>query len=71
MQNLKSSSLGGAISNLPFVLEGVSSIEVVISVGRGVLAVIVVSVVVSLIDKRPSAEVEKIFEVATDKSTDL
>ena len=30
----------------------------------------VFSVVVSLLDKKPSAEIEKIFEIATDKNND-
>ena len=36
----------------------------------GFIACFVVSVVVSLIDKKPSAEVEKIFEIATNKNMD-
>ncbi len=61
--------LAGAIVDIIWLLK-LTDITGIYEILPGFVASLVVAVVVSLIDKKPSAEVEKIYEIATDKTID-
>lgn len=61
--------LAGAIVDIIWLLK-LSASTGIYEILPGFVLGFVCSVVVSLIDKKPSAEVEKIFEIATDKNND-
>ena len=61
--------LAGAVVDLVWLWK-LSASTGIYEILPGFVACLIFAVVVSLIDKKPSAEVEKIFETATDKSID-
>ena len=61
--------LSGAVVDIVWLLK-LSASTGVYEILPGFIVGLIFSIVVSLIDKKPSAEVEKIFEVATDKNND-
>ena len=61
--------LAGAIVDIVWFIK-LSGVTGVYELLPGFIVGFVFSVVVSLIDKKPSAEIEKIFEIATDKNID-
>lgn len=61
--------LAGAIVDIVWFIK-LSAVTGVYELLPGFIVGFIFSVVVSLIDKKPSAEIEKIFEIATDKNND-
>lgn len=61
--------LAGAIVDIVWFIK-LSAVTGVYELLPGFIAGFIFSVVISLIDKKPSAEIEKIFEIATDMTND-
>ena len=61
--------LSGAIVDIVWFIK-LSALTGVYELLPAFIVGFVFSVVVSLLDKKPSAEIEKIFEIATDKNND-
>ncbi len=61
--------ISGAIVDIIWLLK-LSASTGVYEILPGFIACLIVAVIVSVADKKPSAEIEKIFEIATDKNND-
>ncbi len=61
--------LAGAIVDIIWLLR-LTDITGIYEILPGFVASLIIAVAISLIDKKPSAEVEKIYETATDKNID-